>query len=448
MPLPIDFSVRMQHQLGDTFVAFEEALQQPSPVSIRYNPYKQINNKLGEQIAWTSEGRYLPERPSFTLDPTFHGGAYYVQEASSLFLEQAVKQSIDLTQPLRALDLCAAPGGKSTHLLSLLNKESLLIANEVIRSRASILSENIQKWGYCNVLVTNNDPHNFQQLEGYFDLIVLDAPCSGEGLFRKDKNAMEEWSVNNVELCAQRQQRIIADVWPALKEGGVMIYSTCTYNEKENETNLAWLQSQHGCEFIQLSLDADWGIEEVKKERVIGYRFYPHKVKGEGFFLSAVRKTEASAKARIKSKPHLTIAPAKLKDQLQAWVHKADDKQFILLDELICMIPKSMFTEIEFLTHHLGSVLKGTAIATRKHEKLIPEHSLALSIELNQENFKSIELDLNQALTYLRKENLLVGEGERGFCLMTYQGIALGWVNLLGNRLNNLYPSGWRILMR
>ena len=296
----------MQHQLGNAFVAFEEALQQPSPVSIRYNPYKKTSHKLGEQVPWAKEGRYLHERPSFTLDPTFHGGAYYVQEGSSLFLEQAVKQSVDLTQPLRVLDLCAAPGGKSTHLLSLLNKESLLVANEVIRSRAAILSENIQKWGHCNVLVTNCDPHQFQHLEGYFDLIVLDAPCSGEGLFRKDKNAMDEWSVNNVELCAQRQQRIIADVWPALKENGVLIYSTCTYNEKENEANLAWLESQHGCEFIPLTLNTDWGIEEVKKDRVIGYRFYPHKVKGEGFFLSAVRKTEACGKIIIKSKPHLT----------------------------------------------------------------------------------------------------------------------------------------------
>jgi 16S rRNA C967 or C1407 C5-methylase (RsmB/RsmF family)/NOL1/NOP2/fmu family ribosome biogenesis protein len=445
--LPTDFSSRIQTQLGNSFPEFENALQEPSPTSIRLNPNKRLVEHQGTQVPWSIEGRYLVERPVFTLDPAFHSGAYYVQEASSLFLEQALKQSADLSQPLKVLDLCAAPGGKSTHILSLLNSDSLLVSNEVIRARASILSENIQKWGHNNVLVTNNDPEHFKNLSAFFDVIVLDAPCSGEGLFRKDKNAMKEWSVNNVELCSQRQQRIIANVWPSLKQNGILIYSTCTYNEKENEDNLIWLKGQHDCEFVSLAIKEEWGIEESKKGKAIGYRFYPHKVKGEGFFLSVVRKTKPTAVIRIKSKPLLTVAPKKITERLVDWVKDFDEKEFIILDELICMIPKKKIAEFELLTSQLHTVLKGTAIATPKHEKLIPEHALALSIEINKGMFPQIELTRDDALAFLRKENLEVGIGQKGFTLISYQELPLGWVNLLGNRLNNLYPSNWRIRM-
>lgn len=219
----------------------------------------------------------------FTLDPAFHAGAFYVQEASSLFLEQVLKQTVDLTKPLRVLDLCAALYGKSTHLLSLLSSDSLLISNEVIRARAQILWENIQKWGHLNVIVTNSDPSAFQQLKGYFDVILVDAPCSGEGLFRKDAEACQEWSEENVNLCSQRQRRILNDVWPALKENGILIYSTCTYNENENEANLNTLAAEHNVEFVSLNLKPEWNIETISSNDAIGYRFYPHRIKGEGF---------------------------------------------------------------------------------------------------------------------------------------------------------------------
>src|SRR5688572_13773005 len=299
--LPKEFEDTLRGKLGESFDHFLNSLQQPSPVSIRHNPYKPFNLE-GEQIAWSKYGKYLRERPVFTLDPAIHAGAYYVQEASSMFLEQAITQAVDLTKPLRVLDLCAAPGGKSTHLLSLLNQESLLISNEVIRSRASILSENIQKWGHQNVIITNNDPEDFSKLEGFFDVIVVDAPCSGEGLFRKDPDAMQEWSLANVDLCCKRQRRILADIWPALKTKGVLVYSTCTFNEQENEENLQWLQKQNDVEGVSLTIDKDWGIETVQVGKLKGYRCYPHKVKGEGFFLSAIRKNEPQEELRIKSK--------------------------------------------------------------------------------------------------------------------------------------------------
>lgn len=443
---PPAFKDRMMLRLKEEWSAFDTIHQSSSPVSIRINPKKKSSGSE-QQIPWTQYGYYLKERPSFTLDPSFHAGSYYVQEASSMFLEQALKQSIDLTQSLRVLDLCAAPGGKSTHLLSLISNDSLLISNEVIRSRASILSENIQKWGNSNVLVTNSDPEAFQRLEGYFDVMVVDAPCSGEGLFRKDSEAMTEWSLENVELCSQRQRRIISDIWPALKENGILIYCTCTYSEEENENNLAWLSSEKETEFIELSIDPTWKIETVKKGKAIGYRFYPHRVNGEGFFISVIRKTGKQDSIRTKGKKVFQPAPRKTLELFENWMLQPEAFKIIQQEDLLIQIPSQWYEELEFVCRQLHVVSKGTALAEVKHDKLIPEHAFALSDNLNKENFKQIELTTDQALAYLRKENLLVGEGERGFTLMTFEGNGLGWVNLLGNRLNNLYPSNWRIRM-
>lgn len=445
---PPEFEVRMKEQLGERFSDFNQAFHNVTPVSIRLNPKKSADRKYEDPISWASEGRYLSSRPQFTLDPHFHGGAYYVQEASSMFLEQAVVQSIDRSVPLRVLDLCAAPGGKSTHLLSLLNSKSLLISNEVIRSRASILSENIQKWGHCNVIVTKNDPEDFQALEGFFDLIVVDAPCSGEGLFRKDADAMSEWSPAAIEICCQRQQRILSAIWPSLKQGGVLIYSTCTYNEKENEENLLWLKTKRELEFISIQCPAEWGIQSVNKGSLVGYRFYPHHLKGEGFFIAAMRKLEETQPIKLRPKHGLQVAPSKTKDRLRDWLHHVEEKELIMLDDLICMIPKDRTYDLEYIISNLRTVLKGTAVATQKHEKLVPEHAFALSTEINKGIFTQLSLTRDQALSYLRKENLMLGEGQKGFALVSYEGSTLGWVNLLGNRINNLYPSGWRILMR
>ena len=448
MSLPDPFLSRIKNTIPD-WEKFVEVHQKPQVrVSIRENPTKLTNvNQGNTKIPWTAFGFFLNERPSFTLDPLLHAGTYYVQEASSMLLEQAVRQAVDLTQPLLALDLCAAPGGKSTHLLSLLNQDSLLVSNEVIRSRASVLSENIQKWGNGNVVVTNNDPADFQKLTGLFDLMVVDAPCSGEGHFRRDPEAMKEWSEENIELCSQRQQRILADIWPALKQEGILIYSTCTYNEKENEDNLNWLNENKDVQFIRLKTDPAWGIEEVSKGKSIGYRCYPHRVNGEGFFISVVQKKSPEQSISIRSKNSFEVASKKIKESLHDWFQPSNH-ELVMLDDLIVSLPGRFVTEIDFLSRSLKTVLKGTAIATQKHDKFIPEHALAMSTLLNQSNFKSIELTLEQALSYLRKDVLLIGAGERGFALVTYKGVPLGWANLLGTRINNLYPSGWRILMR
>ncbi|MBS1508440.1 MAG: rRNA methyltransferase [Bacteroidetes bacterium] len=441
---PLAFVTRMREQLQQSWPSFAEAHLQPSPISIRINPEKSKPRDL-EKILWSDFGYYLPQRPSFTFDPTFHGGAYYVQEASSMFLEQAIKQSVDLTQPLTVLDLCAAPGGKSTHLLSLLSPQSLLVANEAIRSRATILAENLQKWGFGNAVVTNNDPEDFQKLEGFFDIILVDAPCSGEGLFRKDKDAMNEWSLENAELCSLRQQRIVNQVWPSLKKDGILIYCTCTYNKKENEENIKWLLKEKKAESLKLDLENNWGVEEIKEEDIFGYRFYPHKTNGEGFFLSVIRKHEEQHEIQPHSKNLFSSPNKKIIERLTDWFTHPDETAFASHEELIIGIPRNSIYEISLLAKALKVIQKGTAVATVKHDKLIPEHAFALSILCNRQNFPSVTLSYDQAIAYLRKDLLNPETDAKGFALMCYEGTSLGWGNLLGNRMNNLYPSPWRI---
>jgi len=443
--LPKEFEDTLRGKLGESFNHFLTSLQQPSPVSIRLNPHKQFTFE-GESVAWSKFGKYLTERPIFTLDPAFHAGAYYVQEASSMFLEQAITQTADITKSIRVLDLCAAPGGKSTLLLSLLHPDSLLVSNEVIRSRASILSENIQKWGHTNVVVTNNDPEDFSTLHGFFDVIVVDAPCSGEGLFRKDPDAVKEWSPANVDLCSKRQRRILADVWPALKTNGILIYCTCTYNEHENEENLRWLQQQHDIESVPLTVDKSWGIETTQEGNFIGYRFYPHQVRGEGFFLSAIRKTEQQQEVRAKPKKTIACPPKNIIEQLQEWTLN-DTRKLYSWNDTVYAIPFNQAEEIEFLRQHLKIILAGTQLAAAKHDKLIPEHASALSIELKKDHFQQIEVNLEEALHFLRKEPIQSGSTPKGFTLITYNKLPLGWVNVLDNRVNNLYPKEWRIRM-
>lgn len=409
---------------GD-FNEFKAALETDPIVSIRKNTLKR-NSPEGEPVPWCATGIYLTERPVFTLDPNFHAGAYYVQEASSMFLEQAVKSSFDLSKPLRVLDLCAAPGGKSTHLLQLISNDSLLVSNEVIRTRASILSENVQKWGKANVVVTNNDPKDFTGLSGYFDLIVVDAPCSGEGLFRKDEDAVGEWSEENVNLCALRQRRILSDVWPSLKENGVLIYCTCTYNEAENEGNLKWLSQQKDIEFIDLPLFP--GVEKT-----IGYRFMPHKTKGEGFFIAALRKKSKQDSIRIKPNN------LKLSKLNPGWLN--GDFKYYELNDLLIAVPGDDIPNLNIVT-------RGIAIASITKNKLVPEHALAMSTDINEDAFPVVDVDKNEALKYLSKDTIAARDSERGFALVRYHGNNLGFVNRLGNRLNNLYPANWRIRMK
>lgn len=448
---PHAFEERLRTQRGNEWEAFSMAHGKTSPVSIRLNPAKAANHHAlfkqqaiqhTQAIPWSKQAYYLTERPSFTLDPAFHAGAYYVQEASSMLLEQAILQHVDTADNIRALDLCAAPGGKSTHLLSLLSTNSLLVSNEVIRSRATILAENITKWGHANVVVTNNDPEDFQKLKGFFDLVVVDAPCSGEGLFRKDADAMKEWSVENANLCAMRQQRIVHDVWPALKENGLLIYCTCTYNPEENNKNIERFASEMNAEVLPLNLHPEWGVQTLD----YGYQCFPDKVKGEGFYLAVLRKKEQQSGLRMRGGKTVFTKVPKTAERYQQWLNTTEVK-LTQFREFLLAVPAYQEEAIAFACSQLKIVSAGTTVGTLKHDKLIPDHALALSIVLNKEKFPLVQVSYEEAITYLRKDVFWQEGLSKGFSLIQYEDFTLGWANVLDNRLNNLYPAEWRIRM-
>jgi 16S rRNA C967 or C1407 C5-methylase (RsmB/RsmF family)/NOL1/NOP2/fmu family ribosome biogenesis protein len=416
--------------------------------SIRINPSKFSASALPfpnpTPILWTQFGYYLEKRPSFTFDPLFHAGCYYVQEASSMFLEQAISETTDLSQPLRVLDLCAAPGGKSTHLQSLLSTHSLLVSNEVIKARAGILKQNIIKWGSANVVVTNNDPKHFARLQGFFDVIVVDAPCSGSGLFRRDESAIEEWSPDAVQLCSGRQQRILADVLPALKEGGTLIYSTCSYSQQEDEEIADWLVEELGVENVSLNLNGDWGIVETHspKQQAAGYRFYPDKLRGEGFFLACFRKGRQVEKVKYTASKPEKISANEQKI-LQHWV-SIERLQFVKHNGRILALPESLIEPFSILQSALYIQYAGTDIGEIIRDKLIPDHALALSPLLSPQLIHT-DLNYEDAVRFLQRQDIQP-DAPKGWQVVTYKGYSLGWINALGNRINNYYPKELRIL--
>lgn len=442
--LPDEFKNQMQAQLGPDFEDFMKSLKLPSPVSIRYNTQK-YQPATGMPVPWCSTGRYLDQRPSFTREPLFHAGAYYVQEASSMLLEQALIQTTDLSRPLTVLDLCAAPGGKSTHLLSLLSPESLLISNEVIRSRTNILASNLDRWGRPNVIVTQNDPADFESIDSFFDVVVVDAPCSGEGLFRKEPEAMEEWSVKNVDLCASRQRRIVSDVWKSLKPGGILIYSTCTYNTRENQQNLAWIKSQHDCTFEQIRLDPSWGALASHNNDCIGYQCLPHRVRGEGFFFSIIRKNGESRTHAHRSRNRLqTPAPAEA-SLVKKWITNPETFFFFLHGSRIRILPAGHEALFPFVLENLHVIQAGTCLGEVKKNKIVPDHALALSIHRNREELPGITVTTPEAMTYLRMDSLRFENQSAGFRVIEFEGLGLGWVNVLPGRVNSLFPAAQRV---
>ncbi len=444
LELPVKFVDRTKSLLGDEYPAFEEALNGIPPVSIRVND-KFTDYKPSDQIVpWCDSGFYLNERPLFTADPLLHAGVYYVQEASSMFLKQVC--DVYMKNAERVLDLCAAPGGKSTLLSQALPSEALLVSNEIVRSRAMILAENVIKWGNPNVVVTNNTPEDFSKLPAFFDAIVVDAPCSGEGMFRKDPGSVAEWSLQNVQQCAIRQKSILKDVWQSLKDGGILVYSTCTYNKEENEDNVAWICEELGADCLTPDISDFDGI--VVSE--YGCRFYPHKIKGEGFFIAVLRKYNMGES--------INIGKSKKNKQQDKYVDRSDDfriqvlfpNNFIIkeIENRIVAFQQKHLTDVLDIDNKLNCLVNGIQLAEIKGKDFIPAHQLALSKIISKEAFLSVELELREAIAFLKRESIVMPENTpRGYVLVCYQEQALGWVKNLGNRSNNLYPQHWRIRM-
>jgi 16S rRNA C967 or C1407 C5-methylase (RsmB/RsmF family)/NOL1/NOP2/fmu family ribosome biogenesis protein len=495
-PLPIAFQNALKAQLGDEYPELERALSQNTPVSIRFNAKKeatQIQNLLPTQtsVAWYQQSAYLSKRPIFTLDPAFHAGAYYVQEASSMFIGEALRQSIDTHNSLSIIDLCAAPGGKTTLLADTVSDTSLVLANEVIKNRFDILKENIQKWGYPNVHALRYDTEVLKNgLENLFDVVLTDAPCSGEGLFRKDPNAIKEWSPENVNTCAARQKRILANAVHLLKNGGVLLYSTCTYNDFENMDNVLWLIETFGLESLRLELQKDWGIVEKRKtisvknprnesenatlknanndfenhpfkndrkeSQVFGYQFYPHRVQGEGFFVSVFRKPmkENSDKPSKISKKNnfdfknLAKLPLKQIDIVKNYFDAPNDFDFYqkTTGQILCF-PKAQQLLLKQISNILPAHSFGLEIGIFKGNDFIPTHEFALSTVISKK-LPHIDLNRDQALHFLKKESPTLDEiPKQGWYLARYEGLNLGWMKVLNHRINNYLPKDFKIRM-
>jgi 16S rRNA C967 or C1407 C5-methylase (RsmB/RsmF family)/NOL1/NOP2/fmu family ribosome biogenesis protein len=447
--LPEELIASLQQISGFDAVAFAAVhAQHHFETSVRINPRKSSHTlPVKQEVPWCNTGYILTERPSFTLDPFFHAGHYYVQEASSMFLEEVLKQTVSLSEPRLAVDLCAAPGGKSTLMQSVLHPQSLLICNEVIQSRVSILKENIIKWGGDNVVVINQDPAAFVSMSGQADLLMIDAPCSGSGLFRRDPELVTEWSKANVQLCSERQQRILADSWKVLKEGGVLVYSTCSYSEEENEAILDWISRTFDTDTCRIALQEEWGIEEVKSRHDnYGYRFWPYKVKGEGFFIAAFRKKSTANASALNKKDNALQVSKKEKEILNKWLRHAEGMTFIHQGEKIAAIPERWHELITMLVKQGRVRYAGVELGSFVRDELIPDHALALSGMLHRD-IETIQLTHDQSLSYLRKNEWSGPLIQKGWIAVQYEDAILGWAKGVGSRVNNYYPKEWRIRM-
>ena len=401
MQLPAEFIARTRQLLGsERFERYMQAFEEEAPVSIRLNPAKTAGLAVadGERVPWCRDGYYLTSRPNFTFDPLLHAGCYYVQEASSMFLDEVLRQwqPKDTATPLLALDLCAAPGGKSTLLRSALPEGSTLFSNEPNPKRASILAENIAKWGWPGCIVTNNYPRDYRKSRLVFDVVLCDVPCSGEGMFRKDEATIGEWSPENVEKCWQLQRDIVSEAWQCLCEGGLMVYSTCTLNTQENEENILWMQQELGAEVLPVQTQADWHITGSLLPGFDApvYRFIPGITRGEGLFMCAIRKG-------------LSPLPLPVREGSKKPRHS--------------MIPNSLKIVSTPLTYREGQGGESSVVG-------------------------SSPLSYPQAISYLRREAIVLpADTPRGVVAVSYQGHRLGLVKNIGNRANNLYPKEWRI---
>jgi NOL1/NOP2/fmu family ribosome biogenesis protein len=395
-----------------------------------------------EKVKWCNEGYYLPQRPIFTFDPVFHSGAYYVQEASSMIIGEIVKEISENNSIKVALDLCASPGGKTTHLLSNLPEDSFLISNEIVSARLGALDENISKWGNNNVAITCNDPAHFSKLENLFDLILVDAPCSGEGMFRKEEAALTEWSEKNGVNCSIRQRKIVSDILPSLKPGGFLIYSTCTYNEKENEENIEFLKNEFDLDLIEVNAILEATKNEKRKTKS-GFRFFPHTHKGEGFFVSVLQKKEKHFKPFHNFKLSTKTTSGDYKNYLLDF----STKKFTFFQEKdqIRFFPTEHFALLETLKKTLRFHKTGTIIGTPMGKDFIPDHELILSNHFDKNSFPKTELSYEQAIQFLSKEVPNITPDHKGWGYFTYQDFPLGWYKSIPGRINNYFPKDLKI---
>lgn len=360
----------------------------------------------------------------------------------------------DIPQGIRVLDMCAAPGGKTTLYGAIVGTKGVVVANEVIRSRALTLADNVMRWGVGNTVVTSNDPSHFGSLEGWFDVVAVDAPCSGEGMFRKSEEARTEWSIDNVRLCASRQRRIMADAWKALRPGGVFIYSTCTFNRTENEDNMAWLVEEFECEHVNIECPEEWGIVRTEAGGGVAecFHFYPHRTVGEGLFAAIVRKGGESGNSR--RSPKARKSPFGQVDKVATvavgkYIAPDSRVQLATIGENVYAYPAEHWSDIRSVCEQMSVLYSGVRVGQIFGKKFKPDHALALSTIVRREATPSVEVSLEDALRYFRREEIgCVGELADGVNLLLYEGAPIGYTKRIGARTNSLMPKELRIFQQ
>ena len=429
-----------------------EALSRPAETSVRLNTnkFKGPEPQGLAQVPWCPGGYYLPDRPAFTFDPMLHAGAYYVQDASSMFISHALRSLLQSDAPVCYLDLCAAPGGKSTAATDALPDGSLIVSNEIDGLRAQVLRENIVKWGCPNTVVLNESPARIGKLTNFFDVIAADMPCSGEGMFRKEEEAVSQWSPALVEQCARRQQTIVDDIWNALKPGGLFIYSTCTFNARENEDMVNYIIDTHGAESVEMPIKEEWHIHKGIRTSHFCYRFLPHLTRGEGLFLAVLRKSDTdttSRKAKGNSKKSKTKqAKTSIPSICSSFIKNPEDFELTAINQVATALPKSLASRMRQLYENLRTLHCGISLCTCKGKNIIPEHALSQNTALNLNAFPGIEVDYPTAIAYLQGEAItLPSDCPKGTVLICNNGYRLGFAKNLGTRANNNYPKEWRI---
>jgi 16S rRNA C967 or C1407 C5-methylase (RsmB/RsmF family)/NOL1/NOP2/fmu family ribosome biogenesis protein len=437
-PLPQAFCERIA---SDLFLGIDllNSLETEPPVSVRLNPCKTSSElHINTTVPWCKYGYYLAYRPPYTLDPLFHAGTYYPQEAGSMMLDHILR-SLTLPEDPLILDLCGSPGGKSTLLASFLNGRGVLVSNEIVLNRAYILRENMVKWGSANTIVTNNKPSDFSRLPHFFDVMLVDAPCSGEGMFRKDKDARKEWSEASGALCSTRQQNILSDSWDTLRPGGFLIYSTCTFNRIENEDIVKWIMNEFGAEIVQFPLP-----ETVIADRDgLGSYCLPGRSQTEGYYVAVLQKPEDKIRSKqIKS----LLVRSRDTNKLSPWV---SDGPFSFYErkEWIYGLPETFEREMLSVQAALKIMKFGVAIGSSARKGLLPSEELALSPSVRSSSLPAVSVEKHQALSYLKGETFSL-DGSDGWNLIMFNKEPLGWIKKIGHRFNNLYPKEWRIRMQ
>ena len=449
-PLPEAFCEAMRSTLGEVEAErLFAALDDCPPTSVRRNPHKLAENAEGRSVAWSRYGTYLDARPQFTLDPHFAGGAYYVQEAGSQFVDH-ILSALHIDGG-RVLDMCAAPGGKTTIYSTAVGRKGLVVANEYVRNRAVVLADNVRKWGIGNVVVTNNDPSHLATFKGWFDVVAVDAPCSGEGMFRKDEGARSEWSAESVKMCAVRQMSILDEAWQALRGGGVLIYSTCTFNHTENEGIVAQMSEHFGDAIVEaetIPTDESWGIECGRVGAVQTFRFYPHRTESEGFFVAVARKASDCDCGRVTPKPRKRVmADAAKADvaELSRWVDEPSEMRFAMVGDTLYGYAAERYDEVRALAESLTVIYSGVAMGQIFKHRLKPDWALSQYVGLRSDAVARVEVSREDALDYLRRHDIAVAQFAEGLNLVSYEGTPLGFLKRIGARANNMYPLALRI---